>query len=186
MAPFLIVQDSQSYNTTGNTNALGPTIRHFVVNVMYSSSRTLFCHAIVVLPNAYRLRMSPLGLHESSLESSLLTTTKTGSRTISTLSPSNTNSLLSLLYAYRPLHHLSLSGLNRVRPGHSSPLHLLPALAVLLYFLLIGWCYRHISQIVDLYSSIIISLLLPHMHVLSSPLYNFCILFSPAFLYYTF
>ena len=89
LSVFLIVQDSQPYSTTGKTNAF--TILHFVVIVISLSFHILFSPVIAALPNANRLKISPL--HEP--ESSILAPKKTKSRTTSTFSPSNSNSYIS-------------------------------------------------------------------------------------------
>ena len=83
LSAFLIVQDSQPYSTTVKTNAF--TILHFVVIVISLSFHILLSPVIAALPNANRLKMSPLHEHESSI----LAPRKTKSRTISTFSPSN-------------------------------------------------------------------------------------------------
>ena len=89
LSAFLIVKDSQPYSTTGKTNAF--TILHFVVIVIYLSFHILFSPVIAALPNANRLKISPL----QEPESSILAPRKTKSRTISTFSPSNSNSSIS-------------------------------------------------------------------------------------------
>ena len=86
---FLIVQDSQPYSTTGKTNAF--TILHFVVIVISLSFHILFSPVIAALPNANPLKISPL----QEPESSILAPRKAKSRTISTFSPSNSNSYIS-------------------------------------------------------------------------------------------
>ena len=58
LSAFLIVQDSQPYSTTGKTNA--STILHFVVIVISLSFHILFSPVIAALPNANRLKISPL------------------------------------------------------------------------------------------------------------------------------
>ena len=89
LSAFLIVQDSQPYSTTGKTNAF--TILHFVVIVLSLSFHILFSPVTAALPNANRLKSSPL----QEPESSILAPMKTKSRTISTFSPSNSNSSIS-------------------------------------------------------------------------------------------
>ena len=92
LSAFLIVQDSQPYSTTGKTNAF--TILHFVVIVISLSFHILFSPVIAALPNANRLKIDPL--HEP--ESSILAPRRTQSRTMSTFSPSNSNSSISSVY----------------------------------------------------------------------------------------
>ncbi len=58
LSAFLIGHDSQPYSTTGKTNAL--TILHLVVIVISLSFHILFSPVIAALPNANRLKMSPL------------------------------------------------------------------------------------------------------------------------------
>ena len=65
LSAFLIVQDSQPYSTTGKTNAF--TILHFVVIVISLSFHILFSPVIAALPNANRLKISPLHEPESSI-----------------------------------------------------------------------------------------------------------------------
>ena len=89
LSAFLIVQDSQPYSTTGKTNAF--TILHFVVIVISLSFHILFSPVIATLPNANRLKMS----HVQEPESPILAPRKTKSRTISTFSPSTSNSPIS-------------------------------------------------------------------------------------------
>ena len=64
LSAFLIVQDSQPYSTTGKTNAF--TILHFVVSVISLTFHILFSPVIAALPNANRLKISPLQEPESS------------------------------------------------------------------------------------------------------------------------
>ena len=63
LSAFLIVQDSQPYSTTGKTNAF--TILHVVVIVIFLSFHILVSPVIAALPNANRLKMSPLEEPES-------------------------------------------------------------------------------------------------------------------------
>ena len=79
LSAFLIVQDSQPYSTTGKTNAF--TILHFVISLSF---HILFSPVIAALPDANRLKMSPL----QEPESSILAPRKTKSRTTPTFSPS--------------------------------------------------------------------------------------------------
>ena len=65
LSAFRIVQDSQPYSTTGKTNAF--TILHFVVIVISLSFHILSSPVIATLPNANRLKMSPLQEPESSM-----------------------------------------------------------------------------------------------------------------------
>ena len=88
LSAFLSVQDSQPYSTTGKTNAF--TILHFVVNISLSF-HILFSPVIAALPNANRLKISPL----QEPESSILAPRTTKSRTTPTFSPSTSNSPIS-------------------------------------------------------------------------------------------
>ena len=63
LSAFVIVQDSQPYSTTGKTNAF--TILNLVVIVIYVSFQIVFNPVIAALPNANRLKMSPLQEPES-------------------------------------------------------------------------------------------------------------------------
>ena len=92
LSAFLIVQDSQPYCTTGKTNAF--TILQFVGIVISLSFHILFRPVIAALPNANRLKISPL----QEPESSILVPRKTQSRTISTFSPPNLNSFISSVH----------------------------------------------------------------------------------------
>ena len=65
LSAFLIVQESQPYSTTGKANAF--TILHFVVIVISLYFHILFSPVIAALPNANRLKMSPLQEPESSI-----------------------------------------------------------------------------------------------------------------------
>ena len=89
LSAFRIVQDSHPYSTTGNTNAF--IILHFVVIVISLSFHTLLSPVIAALPNANRLKISPL----QEPESSILAPRKTKSRTTPTFSPSTSNSSIS-------------------------------------------------------------------------------------------
>ena len=89
LSDFLIVQDSQPYSTTGKTNAF--TSLHFVVIVIALSFHILFSPVIAALPNANRLKISPL----QEPKSSILAPRKTKSRTTHTFSPSTSNSPIS-------------------------------------------------------------------------------------------
>ena len=90
VSAFLIVQVSQPYSTTGKTNAF--TILHFVVIVISLSFHILFSPVIAALPNANRLKFF---LYSQEPESSILAPMKTKSCTVSTFSPSNSNSSIS-------------------------------------------------------------------------------------------
>ena len=63
LSVFRIVQDSQPYSITGKTNAF--TILHFFAIVISSSFYILFSPVIAALPNANRLKPSPLQEPES-------------------------------------------------------------------------------------------------------------------------
>ena len=73
LSAFLIVQDSQPYSTTRETNAF--TILHVVVIVISLYFHMLFSPVIAALPNVNRLKISPL----QELESSMLAPRKTHS-----------------------------------------------------------------------------------------------------------
>ena len=88
LSAFLIVQDSQPYSTTGNTNAF--IILHFVVIVISLSFHILFSPVIAALPNANHLKISRL----QEPELSILAPRKTKSCT-TTFSPSTSNSSIS-------------------------------------------------------------------------------------------
>ena len=158
LSAFLIVQDSQPYSTTGKTNAF--TILNFVVIVIYLYFHILFSPVIAALPNANRFKSSPL----QEPESSILAPRKIKSHTTPTFTPSTSNSSISSV----DMTLFFFSGLGTVRPGHSSLLHLLPAVEVILYFLLIGWCHQHISNCLffflqfSLLCLVPLGLLLPH------------------------
>ena len=89
LSAFLIVQDSQPYSTTGKTNAFN--ILHFVVIFISLSFHILFSPVIAALPNANRLKISPL----QEPESSILAPRMTKSRTTPTFSPSTSNYFIS-------------------------------------------------------------------------------------------
>ena len=91
LSAVLIVQDSQPYSTTAKTNAF--TILHVVVIVISLSFHISFSPVNAALPNANRLKISPL----QEPESSILAPRKTKSRTISTFSQSYSNSSISLV-----------------------------------------------------------------------------------------
>ena len=82
---FLIVQDSQPYNT--NVKTIAFTILHFVVIVIILSFYILFSPVIAALPNANRLKIAPL----QEPDYSIMAPRKTKSRILSTSSPSNSN-----------------------------------------------------------------------------------------------
>ena len=89
LSALLIVQDSQPYSTTGKTNAF--TILHYDVIVISLSFHILFSPIIAALPNANRLKISPL----QEPESSILAPRKMKSCTTPTFSPSTSNSSIS-------------------------------------------------------------------------------------------
>ena len=123
LSAFLIVQDSHPYSTTGNTNAF--TILHFFVIVISLSFHILFSPVIAALPNANRLKISPL----QEPESSILAPRKTKSRTTPTFSPSTSISSISsvdmtLVFLTPWLIHLNFGG--RFRPVNATLYHRKP------------------------------------------------------------
>ena len=90
LSASVIVQNAQPYSTTGKTNAF--TLLHFVVIVISLSFPILFSPVIAALPNANRIKISPL----QEPESSILAPRKTQSRTTPTFSPHLLQILLSL------------------------------------------------------------------------------------------
>ena len=84
-----MIYNYRAYNTAMKTKAFA--IRHFVVIVISLYFHILFSPVVAAPHNANRFKMSPL----QEPESSILAPRKTQSCTISTFSPSNTNSSIS-------------------------------------------------------------------------------------------
>ena len=130
LSAFLVVHDSQPFITAGKTNAF--TIRHFGEIVMLYICLSIYCLALslpvylIQIISKYLLyinRIIQLWHREDNIPHYY------------TFSPSNTNSSIS---------SIDIALVFSVWYGHSSPLQVLPVLAVILYFLLKGWCHRHI------------------------------------------